>query len=112
MALVQRHSQAVKVFAGWRWDGDAETAVAWRHKDKHFNLKANLYFETHVQEVDGMGMDCVLFSRKAFESVSFMDWVQNDDDYPYYDKLKEKGFEIYLDPTIICKHYYAENKYT
>src|SRR5581483_7589504 len=86
-------------------------AIAWRNGDTEFNKKENIEKLKGLQVVDGMGMDCVLFSRKAFESVSFFDWEVNDDDYPYYDRLKEKGFTIYLDPTVVCKHYMDKETY-
>lgn len=92
-------------------NGLPHTAVAWRHGTE-FNKKENLDTLVELQVVDGMGMDCVMFSRKAFEAVGFLEWTQNDDDYPYYDKLKEKGFKVFLDPTIICKHYADKEHYS
>ena len=92
-------------------NGVGNTAVAWRHKDVNANKKEFLQTQTGLLEVDGMGMDCVLLSKKAFDSISFKDWIQNDDDYPYYDKLKEKGFKIFLDTSIVCKHYYQKDKF-
>lgn len=76
-------------------------AVAWP-KDR---LRGGLV------EVEGMGMDCVLFSRDAYEAVSFMDWGQSDDDYPYYDRLKDKGFKVMLDMDVACKHYETEDEW-
>jgi hypothetical protein len=84
-------------------------AIVWKNGNPEWNERGLL--PTELQEVDGMGMDCVLLSRKAFESVSFSDWDVNDDDYPYYDRLKEQGFKIYLDPQVVCKHYIDESIY-
>lgn len=92
-------------------NGNPNTAVAWVHRDSNFNKKENLSKLTGLQAVDGMGMDCVLFSRKAYESFSFFDYPTNDDDYPYYDILKEKGFTINLDCNVVCKHYSAKETY-
>jgi hypothetical protein len=85
----------------------ADNAIAWREGQPEWNRKDKMP-KDGIHEVSGMGMDAVLFSRKAFESTSFLDWEQNDDDYPYYDRLKEKGFKIYLDTALICKHYIDE----
>ncbi len=86
-------------------NGNPDSAVAWIHRNQDFNKKENLEKLSGLHEVDGMGMDCVLFSRRAFESFSFFDWSVNDDDYPAYNILKQKGFPIYLDCDITCKHY-------
>jgi hypothetical protein len=91
-------------------NGDEQTAVVWKHKTD-FNKRKNLEQLTGLQEVDGMGMDCVLFSRAVLESFSFLDHVQNDDDYPIYDKLKEKNCKIWLDTSVVCRHYYSKDKY-
>lgn len=82
---------------------EPDTAVAWKHGES--NKKEDLEKQKDLIEIDGMGMDCVLFSREALEKVSWLSWEQNDDDYPYYDKLKEQGFKIYLDTSIVCEHY-------
>jgi hypothetical protein len=87
-----------------------ENAIAWREGQPEWNIKGKIPTDG-IHEVSGMGMDCVLFSRDAFESFSFLDWRQNDDDYPAYDRLKEKGFKIYLDTSLICKHYISEHEY-
>lgn len=93
-------------------NGLPNTAVAWRHSQPDFNTRENLEKQTELQKVDGMGMDCVLFSRKTLEGINFTEHQVNDDDYPVYDKLIRQGFEIYLDPTIICKHYSSLNTYS
>jgi hypothetical protein len=81
---------------------DPTHAIAW--KDPEWNFRESIP-KDGLHEVEGMGMDCVLFSRKAFTSFSFFDWGQSDDDYPAYDRLKHKGFKIYLDTSLTCKHY-------
>lgn len=91
--------------------GENDTAVAWRDGETHFNTRANLESKTDLLEVTGMGMDCVLFTRKAFTAVSFMDWFVSDDDYPYYNRLKQIQISTNLNPLVVCKHYYAKDKY-
>lgn len=81
--------------------------IAWRNQDDN---KAFMR-EGELVTVDGMGMDAVLMSRKAFTSFSYMDWGQSDDDYPAYDRLKAQGFKIYLDTTQVCKHYMTKEKH-
>jgi hypothetical protein len=88
------------------------TATVWKHSDKSFHDRKNLETLTDLQVVDGMGNDCVLFSKKAFESFTYFDWQGIDDDYPCYDLLKSKGFKIYLDPLVVCKHYSGKGKFT
>ena len=92
-------------------NGNSQQAVAWKHKELDLTKRENLEKQTGLMEVDGMGMDCLLLSKQAYQAVSFIEWVQNDDDYPFFDKLKEKGFKIFLDTEIICKHYYSKDKY-
>lgn len=79
------------------------TAIAWR--DSVSPREFPKLFDGSLITVDGMGMDCVLFTRKALNSFSYYDWKVNDDDYPAYNLLKEKGFKIYLDTSVVCKHY-------
>lgn len=82
-------------------------AVAWRENDPDKSFLT----EPSPVLVDGMGMDCVLFSRKAFGAVSWTEWPEVDDDYPYYNRLKQRGFEIWLDHSVVCRHYYAADGY-
>lgn len=81
--------------------------IAWRHGDE----AKDFMNEGDLVQVDGMGMDAVLMSHKAFSSFSYLDWGQSDDDYPAYDALKAKGIEIWLDTTLICKHYMTTEKF-
>ncbi len=84
-----------------------ERAIAWKDNDKD-----QLFLKSQqLVEVDGMGMDCVLISRKVLEKISFMDWRVNDDDYPFYDKAKSLGYKIYLHTGVVCRHYLTSDKY-
>lgn len=92
-------------------NGRPEGAVAWIH-DMSLDDQRELFLqEDKLLEVDGMGMDCVLFSREVLEKISWLDWEQNDDDYPYYDLAKKEGYKVYLDTGVQCKHYFSKDGY-
>lgn len=103
--LVSHNKDIIGALYNYR-DSD-NNVVAWKHDDPH----KNFIHAEEVVEVDGMGTGAVLISNKALKAVSWFDYDQQDADWPYYDKLKEKGFKIYLDPTIKCKHYATAEKY-
>ena len=86
--------------------GSSEGAVAWINTMSQEDQSKTFLNENSLIEIDGMGMDCVLFTRAVLEKVSWLSWEQNDDDYPYYDKAKENGFNCYIDTSIQCKHYF------
>lgn len=89
-------------------NGNTNSPVAWIH-DITPPERNSKCLSGDVITVDGMGMDCVLFSREVLEKISFLSWEQNDDDYPFYDKAKALGYKVYLDTTIQCRHYYGED---
>lgn len=84
------------------------TAIAWVNGDDQQTFLDN----KGLTEVDGVGNDCILISRGVFTQFSYLDWVQSDDDYPVCNLLKEKGYKIYLDTSIICKHYSTADTYS
>lgn len=84
-----------------------ERAIAWINGDE----SQQFLKKKRLVEVDGMGMDCVLISRKVLEKISFIDWQVNDDDYPFYDKAKSLGYKIYLHTGVVCRHYITSKKY-
>jgi len=90
-------------------NGKVDGAVAWIHEMSLDRQREAFLERNKLMVVDGMGMDCVLFSRKVLEKISWLSWEQNDDDYPYYDKAKEEGFLCYLDTNIQCRHYFNED---
>lgn len=98
--LMSRQSDVVGALYRYREPNGA--IVAWVKDDPH---KAFLYSKADVVAVDGMGTGAVLFSRAAFKSFSFLEHQGPDADYPVYDKLRELGFIIWLDKSIVCKHY-------
>lgn len=89
-------------------NGNPEGAVAWVHDMSQEDQKDYFLQDNKLLEVDGMGMDCVLFSREVLEKISWLDWEQNDDDYPYYDLAKKAGYKVFIDTGVQCKHYFSE----
>lgn len=89
-------------------NGRPNGAVAWIHSKTQEEQSAAFLEPNKLLVIDGMGMDCVLFSRKVLEQVSWLSWEQNDDDYPYYDKAKEAGFLCHIDTNVQCQHYFTE----
>jgi len=108
----------IKIIGGVYWgrhnasNGSPEGAVAWIHELSQEEQTNAFLEENRLLSVNGMGMDCVLIHRDVLEKISFLSWKQNDDDYPFYDKAYELGFETYIDTGIQCKHYCRENSYT
>jgi len=87
--------------------GRQKRAVAWVQGDD----SQTFLVAGGVVEVDGMGLGCALLDREAFSSFSFEDWDDPSDDYPAFNALKEHGFTIWLDTTLVCKHYITESEY-
>lgn len=106
--LLAHNKDVVGAVYRQRKDNDSPNVIAWRHNDPEQRFMQE---EGPLVKVDGMGMDAVLFSRKAFTSFSWFDWGYPDDDYPVYDSLKGKNFEIWLDKTQVCKHYMTKEKF-
>lgn len=88
-------------------NGTPEGAVAWIHSLSQKEQSEAFSAENKLIKVDGMGMDCVLIRRDVLEKVSFLSWEQNDDDYPFYDKARQAGYETFIDTGIQCKHYFS-----
>lgn len=107
----------IKIIGGVYWgrhnaqNGSPEGAVAWINELSQDEQKRVFSTENTLVKVDGMGMDCVLIHREVLEKISWLDWFQNDDDYPFYDKAKEFGYDIYIDTGIQCKHYFNSSGY-
>jgi hypothetical protein len=88
-------------------NGRPDCAVAWVNSLTQ-KQQADLFIQPdQLLKIDGMGMDCVLIRRDVLEKVSWLDWEQNDDDYPFYDLAKAKGFPCYIDTSVQCEHYFA-----
>lgn len=98
--LVSRQTDVIGALYNYRSPGGQ--AVAWRQGDPD---KSFLQSQAHIVEVDGMGTGAVLFSRKGLSVFSFLDAEIPDADYPVFDKLKKLGFDIWLDKSIVCRHY-------
>lgn len=93
-------------------NGKPEGAVAWIHAASQEQQTELFSDMDQLVEVDGMGMDCVLIPRSALKNISWMNWLQNDDDYPFYDKARELGYKVLVDTGVQCKHYFTKNDYT
>ena len=93
-------------------NGNPEGAVAWIHNKTEGFQNRIFKQEDSLVVADGMGMDCVLISREVLEQISWMSWIQNDDDYPFYDRAKELGYKINIDTGVQCKHFFAKDSYT
>lgn len=105
--LLAHQKDVVGAIYHQRKDGETTPIIAWREGDEAQAFGQ----ESGLITIDGMGMDAVLFSRKAFTSFSWKDWGYSDDDFPVYDRLKAQGFDIWLDTDIRCKHYMTKEKY-
>jgi hypothetical protein len=105
--LVAHNKDVVGALYRQRKETDSPNVIAWQKKDpKQEFIKAG-----GLQKVDGMGMDAVLLSRKAFTSFTYKDWPTVDDDGPAYNALKGNGFDIWLDTEMICKHYMSTEQF-
>lgn len=89
-------------------NGNVGSAVAWLHGVDQKQQREMFLNEEKTYYVSGMGADCVLFSRNFLEKFTWLDWEQNDDDYPVYDLAIKQGFPVLLDCSIQCKHYFGE----
>lgn len=93
-------------------NGTSQSAVAWLHGNTpEENMKIFLG-RNRLLKINGMGMDCVLIRRDVLEKVSWMSWEQNDDDYPFYDKAFQEGYDCNIDTNIQCRHYFDNKSYT
>lgn len=86
---------------------DKLVPLAWRDTPEPYGYLD----EGELVEVDGMGMGAVLLSQKALKDAVFDAHKGDQDDWPVYRLLAEKGYKIHLDQSLICKHYDTENHY-
>lgn len=108
-----------KIVGGVYWgrsnaeNGQPDRAVAWINVLSQ-ETQAAVFSEMseYPRRIDGMGMDCVLIHRDVLEKVSWLDWEQNDDDYPFYDLAKSAGYPCFIDTTIQAKHYFSTTGYS
>lgn len=116
--LATAQANDIKVIGGVYWgrhnaeNGTPEGAVAWIHELSQEEQTKVFSTTGTLIEVDGQGMDCVLIHRSILEKISWLDWEQNDDDYPFYDKCKALGHKVFIDTSIQCKHYFKSTGYT
>jgi len=99
-------------------NGSSQGAVAWVNGKSPEEQSKEFLSRNQLLEIDGMGMDCVLIRRDVLEKVSYLSWIQNDDDYPFYVKAKQIGLEdginygCYIDTNVQCRHYFNNKSYT
>ncbi|MEM3609337.1 MAG: glycosyltransferase [Candidatus Anstonellales archaeon] len=72
--------------------------------------KKELIKNKELIEIDGAGLYCVLISRPVLELILF-DWNSIVDDVEFYTRAKMAGYQIYLDPSVSCKHYRDNKNY-
>jgi len=60
----------------------------------------------------GVGLGCCLMAREVFERFAF-DFTKYGDrvgeDFMYCEQAKLAGYDVLLDPWILCRHYHSEN---
>ncbi|MAG39504.1 hypothetical protein CMI41_00870 [Candidatus Pacearchaeota archaeon] len=84
--------------------------------DLRRNLTSAEIEEGKILEVLIPSAGCLLLSRKALSSgvkyglLEDTHGLQTGDDIYFFKQLREKGFELYCDPSVYCKHL-ALNKY-
>lgn len=93
-------------------NGRPEGAVAWINEMSQEDQTKAFRDAKRLITVDGMGMDCVLIHKEVLNRITWLDWQQNDDDYPFYDKARELGYKVVLDTSVQCKHYFSPTGYT
>lgn len=107
----------IKIIGGVYWgrhnaeNGDPGKAVAWIHEMSQEDQSELFNTPNRLVHVDGMGMDAVLIHREVLEKISWLDWFQNDDDYPFYDKAQELGYCVLIDTNVQCLHYFNADDY-
>lgn len=104
-----------------RGEKKAVNAICWnKMQTKQKNDLVRKRFNDELEEakfpmtvaMDGIGLDCVLIAREVLEKISWMDWDVNDDDYPFCDKAKDRGYRIYVDRSAQCKHWDTSTTYS
>ena len=96
----------------WEDGSDKEpVAMMWvKHPSipkKMVPVRSNLIHGNNLLKIDYCGLGCVLIHRKVLEKVKFRydtnEGVATDDIFFCID-AREKGFKIYLDTEVKCKH--------
>lgn len=74
-------------------------------------LVSGRYYGRHEGSNQVPGMDCALIAREVLEQISWLEWAIPDDDYPFYERAKALGYEVYFDPNVHCRHYETSELY-
>ena len=99
-----------KVIGGlyYKVDGKELTPIAWIHHEGTLARRLN-YSETvesRIMEVITCGLGCVLIHKNVLEKVKFR-YEENKksfDDVWFGIDVRDKGFKLYLDTGLKCKH--------
>lgn len=84
----------------------ADTPLAWRDTATPYDFIGT----KTLAEVDGMGAGAVLFNRNVLDKFDY-GYGGNQDDWPVFRRLKEQGYNTYVDTSIVCRHYIDETTY-
>lgn len=98
---------AVHMHGGLRW------ALARRGEDGHYRLLGRLDSQDTPFAVDAGGAGCLLIKRGVLEAMAWpwFRWVENEDgsqiseDIWFFDRARQCGYSVTVEPTVICRHY-------
>jgi len=105
-----------------KWDKDIITGLTtsrndgsviafWKSGFPEQEDKRKLIKETEgLIEIDGAGLYLTLVKREVVEKIQFK-WNSIVDDAEFFMRARVLGYKIYLDPTILCKHYFDKENY-
>jgi len=83
----------------------------WKHGYPEQEDKRKLIKESDgLIEIDGAGLYLTLTKREIVSKLPFH-WNSIVDDAEFFMRAQILGYKIYLDPTILCKHYYDKQNY-
>ena len=93
------------------------TGIKWvlanKGSDGHYRLLEGLVSSCQPFEVDVGGAGCLLIRRDLFDKVSWpwFKWVEYADghqmteDIHFFDKCRDAGVRVTVEPTVICDHF-------
>lgn len=90
---------------------DQSVLSFWKHGYPEQEDKRKLIKESDgLIEIDGAGLYLTLTKREIVSKLPFH-WNSIVDDAEFFMRAQILGYKIYLDPTILCKHYYDKQNY-
>lgn len=87
--------------------GEKELPLAWvRVGDKTTQMEMDDLDPPRLQQIRGVGLGCMLISRKVLEEVQFHFDANHSsfDDMWFCNDAQKAGFSIFLDTGVLCKH--------